>query len=108
MTHAVTEAIGWISSIVLLATIAQQIYKQWHDATSKGVSRWLFVGQMLASIGFTLYSWLLHNWVFVVTNALMLCTAVIGYLITLKHRRSARRAKTGSVLDRGVLSRGVA
>ena len=85
---AMTEAIGWLSSAVLVVTIGQQVYKQWHDGTSKGVSRWLFVGQMLASAGFTLYSWLVHNWVFVVTNGLMLVSAVLGYTIVLKHRRA--------------------
>lgn len=86
-----TEAIGWLSSVVLMVTIGQQVYKQWRDGTSKGVSRWLFVGQMLASSGFTLYSWLVHNWVFVVTNALMLVSAVVGYAIVLEHRRRERR-----------------
>jgi hypothetical protein len=41
-------------------------------------SRWLFIGQLLASSGFVVYSWLLPNWVFVVTNALMLVTALLG------------------------------
>lgn len=95
-----TEAIGWLSSAVLLVTIGQQVFKQWHEGTSKGVSRWLFVGQMLASAGFTLYSWLVHNWVFVVTNALMLLSAILGYAIVLKHRRrERRRTGTGSAAD---------
>ena len=81
-----TEVIGWLSSAVLLVTIGQQVYKQWHDHSSKGVSRWLFVGQMLASAGFTLYSWLLHNWVFVVTNGMMLCAAIVGFVIKERHR----------------------
>jgi hypothetical protein len=29
-----------------------------------------FTGQITASIGFVVYSWLLRNWVFVVTNVL--------------------------------------
>ena len=32
--------------------------------TSAGVSVWLFVGQLAASVGFTIYSVLLRNWVF--------------------------------------------
>ena len=84
-----TEAIGWISSLVLVCTIAKQIYKQWHEGTSKGVSRWLFIGQMIASGGFTLYSALVKNWVFVVTNALMLIGATVGYAIVIHHQRSS-------------------
>ena len=86
-----TEAIGWISSIILVLTIARQIYKQWQEGSSEGVSKWLFVGQMTASAGFTIYSWLVENWVFVVTNTLMLCNALIGYGIVQHHRRKAER-----------------
>ncbi|WP_434346194.1 hypothetical protein ACN6A1_31655 [Myxococcus virescens] len=85
------EALGWFSSFVLLLTIAVQVHKQWKSGSSEGVSKWLFVGQMTASVGFTLYSWKVGNWVFVVTNALMLLSAVLGAVIVLKHRRAARR-----------------
>jgi MtN3 and saliva related transmembrane protein len=87
-----TEAIGWISSLILVATIAKQVYKQWREGSSEGVSRWLFLGQMAASLGFTIYSWLVRNWVFVATNSLMLLNGLAGYLIVLRHRRRARRA----------------
>ena len=62
------EVIGWASSVVLILTIATQIARQWRDHTSAGVSTWLFVGQLAASVGFTIYSLLVRNWVFAVTN----------------------------------------
>ena len=83
----VTEAVGWASSCILVLTIAKQVYKQWKEGSSEGVSRWLFVGQMAASLGFTVYSWLVGNWVFVVTNAVMLLNGLAGLLIVLYHRR---------------------
>ncbi|NTX06123.1 hypothetical protein HUA74_11030 [Myxococcus sp. CA051A] len=86
-----TEAVGWFSSFVLLMTLGTQIHKQWKSGSSQDVSKWLFVGQMTASLGFTVYSVLVGNWVFVVTNALLLVSAVLGELIVLKHRRVARR-----------------
>jgi MtN3 and saliva related transmembrane protein len=86
-----TEAVGWVSSLILVLTIAKQVYKQWQEGSSEGVSKWLFVGQMAASLGFTVYSWLVSNWVFVVTNALMLCNGLLGLLIVLHHRRRERR-----------------
>ena len=82
-----TEAVGWASSCILVLTIAKQVYKQWKEGSSEGVSRWLFVGQMAASLGFTIYSWLVGNWVFVVTNAVMLLNGLLGLLIVLHHRR---------------------
>lgn len=86
-----SEAIGWFSSFVLVLTIANQVYKQWKSGTSKGVSKWLFVGQITASTGFTVYSVMVNNWVFVVTNALMLLSALVGIVIVMKHRRAERR-----------------
>lgn len=85
-----TELIGWVSSFILVLTIGKQVWKQWQEGSSKGVSKWLFVGQIAASVGFTVYSWLVKNWVFVATNALMLVNGLVGYAITLRHRRRER------------------
>lgn len=82
-----TEIIGWASSFILLLTIGKQIYKQWQVKSSEGVSKWLFIGQIAASVGFTVYSWLVGNWVFVVTNSLMLVSAFVGLGIVLHQRR---------------------
>jgi len=87
-----TEAIGWISSLILLLTIGRQVYKQWQEGSSEGVSAWLFVGQLSASLGFTIYSFLIGNWIFVITNALMLLNGLMGLGITLHHRRQANRS----------------
>jgi MtN3 and saliva related transmembrane protein len=88
--------VGWVSSAILLLTIGKQIHKQWREESSAGVSKWLFIGQVGASLGFTIYSWLLKNWVFVVTNALMLLSAFIGLGILLHHRQRASRQKAQS------------
>ena len=82
-----TEVLGWASSFILLLTIGKQIHKQWRDDSSAGVSKWLFIGQLTASAGFTVYSYLVRNWVFVVTNALMAASAITGLLIVMRHRR---------------------
>jgi uncharacterized protein with PQ loop repeat len=82
------EVLGWSSSVVLLLTIGRQIHKQWREGSSEGVSKWLFAGQMTASLGFTAYSYLVRNWVFVATNLLMAVSAVLGLLIVLYHRRA--------------------
>jgi MtN3 and saliva related transmembrane protein len=92
----VTELIGWASSAILLTTLFRQARKQWREGTSEGVSRWLFVGQTAASVGFTLYSALIRNWVFTVTNALILASAVAGLVID-RHQR--RRARPGTSPD---------
>jgi MtN3 and saliva related transmembrane protein len=95
-----TEGIGWFSSAVLVLTIGRQVLKQWQAGTSEGVSKWLFVGQITASTGFTIYSVLVRNWVFVVTNALMLCNALLGILIVFMHRRGAARRERRAAGER--------
>jgi uncharacterized protein with PQ loop repeat len=80
------DLIGWLSSAVLLTTIARQVFTQWRTRSAAGVSRWLFIGQLTASTGFALYSYLLHNWVFLVSNLALLLTAVAGEIIYLKNK----------------------
>jgi uncharacterized protein with PQ loop repeat len=81
------EVIGWASSLILLATLIKQVYKQWKDATSEGISKWLFIGQLAASIGFTIYSYLVGNWVFAVTNGLLTINNIIGIALYFYFRR---------------------
>jgi uncharacterized protein with PQ loop repeat len=82
-----TEAIGWASSIILVLTIGKQVYKQWQEGSSEGVSKWLFIGQMAASVGFLTYSVLVWNPVFIATNALMVVNGLVGLGIVLRHRK---------------------
>lgn len=75
------DFVGWTASTILLVTLCRQVYVQARDTTAKGVSRWLFIGQIAASIGFIVYSWLLDNWVFTATNAAILLTAIVGQVV---------------------------
>ncbi|MGH7230229.1 MAG: hypothetical protein ACREJU_02585, partial [Nitrospiraceae bacterium] len=69
-------------------------YRQWRQGSSKGVSKWLFIGQMTASSGFLAYSWLIHDLVFLFTNALMLLGSMTGLAIVYWHRqRNPEEAK---------------
>ncbi len=87
-----TEAIGWIASVILLATMMRQVWTQWRNGSTAGVSHWLFIGQIGASIGFTIYSALLGNAVFVVTNALMLVNALVGLYLDRRNRAGGTAA----------------
>ena len=81
------EYVGWASSIVLLLTLGRQVYTQWQSGATSGVSRWLFIGQLAASTGFAIYSWLLENWVFLVTNIALLLTAIVGEVIFVHNKK---------------------
>lgn len=86
------EIIGWASSCLLLATLVKQVYKQWREGTSEGVSKWLFIGQFLVSVGFTVYSIGTKNLVFIVTNSALAINALVGVYIWYRGNRQKRQA----------------
>ena len=85
------DLLGWGASAILIATLMRQSYVLWTDEDAKGVSKWFFVGQIAASVLFIVYRWLVANWVFIVSNALILLTALAGEAGVLwRKRRSAK------------------
>jgi MtN3 and saliva related transmembrane protein len=78
--------------MVLLVTLGTQVRKQWVSRQSAGVSRWLFLGQLAASCGFSVYSFLLGNWVFLATNLLLVINALVGQWVTSRNRRRGEAA----------------
>ena len=91
MNRPWVEAIGWLSTALLLLTLLRQVYTQWRTRSTAGVSKWLFVGQVAASLGFTVYSWLLGNWVFMGSNVAILAVAVVGQLSYARNRRVSKQ-----------------
>ena len=81
------EILGWFSSLILLATLVKQVWKQWKDKTSEGISKWLFAGQLIASIGFTIYSIATKSWVFAFTNAALTVNNLIGVTLYFYYRK---------------------
>lgn len=76
--------------MVLFFTICSQIVTQWRAGASRDVSPLLFIGQFVASSGFLVHSWQIGSAVFIVTNASMAASALVGLGILAKHRRHAR------------------
>ena len=85
------SGLEWVSSAILLATLIRQAFTQWKSREVTGVSRWLFVGQVTASVGFTVYSLLLGNWVYAVSNIAIVITAIVGEGIYLHNKRAQPR-----------------
>jgi uncharacterized protein with PQ loop repeat len=77
-TMKIVDLLGWGSSLFLLATLMGQVYTQWRTRATAGVSKWLFIGQCTASVGYSIYSFMLHNWVYVSSNIAILVTAIVG------------------------------
>lgn len=87
----ITDWIGWGASAILVATLLRQVQLQWRDGEDAKLSSWLFAGQIVASIGFVVYSLLLENRVFVFTNSVLVLTAIVGQIGRLRGARSRGR-----------------
>ncbi len=84
------DLIGWLASGILLLTLGRQIVQQARsDDDGDGVSIWLFAGQIASSIGFIVYSVLVDNMVFVVTNSAILLTAIVGQVVVARKKRAS-------------------
>jgi len=88
-----TDMVGWASAFILVMTISRQVYSQWRSGSVEGVSKWLFIGQLTASVGFTVYSYLVENWVFVFANFFIFLTALVGQFVYLRNKRKAGTRK---------------
>lgn len=85
------DLLGWAATAVLIATLWRQIWKQWTADDAQAVSMWLFVGQITASVLFIAYSAATESVVFVVTNSLILLTAVAGQCLSwIKRKRAGK------------------
>ncbi|HEY8609267.1 MAG TPA: hypothetical protein VIM12_19285 [Noviherbaspirillum sp.] len=99
------DIIGWISAAILVLTISRQVYSQWRSGSIAGVSKWLFIGQISASLGFTIYSYLVENWVFVFANFFILMTALAGEAVYLRNKRMAQREQAAPLNAQAVRRR---
>ncbi len=79
--------IGWASTAVLIATVGRQAYTQFKQRSTAGVSRWLYIGQLATSAGYVVYSIMLGNTVFVVSNVFLLVIAAIGQFLYVRNRK---------------------
>ena len=73
-----SDYVGWAAVAMLIATLSGQAWKEWRDRVKHGVSKWFFVGQVVTSLLFIVYSAMLGNRIFVVGNVLALLAALAG------------------------------
>jgi predicted benzoate:H+ symporter BenE len=81
------DLVGWAASAILIATLVRQVHKQATGGNQQALSKWLFAGQIAASLGFIAYSWMLRNPIFLVSNTLILATAIAGQWLYLRNER---------------------
>ena len=96
-----TDLVGWISTVVLIVTIGRQAFTQWKERSTAGMSRWLFIGQLVASTGFVVYSYLLGNIVFVVSNLFLLVIAAVGQWLYVRNKKREEGSNKSTQPARG-------
>jgi uncharacterized protein with PQ loop repeat len=82
---------GLLATAILLTTLCAQTIKQWREHATRGIARWFFLGQVSASVCFVIYSVLIHSTLFAVANALILASALAGYIVLRVNRSRALR-----------------
>lgn len=87
------EPLGWLASVILLSTIARQIWRPPHAPTVEAMSKWLFIGQIPASVLYLTYSLLAGNAVFVASNAASLATGITGQVIYVVRGRRGKEVE---------------
>ncbi len=93
--------VGAASSLILLLSLSSQVWWQYRDRITRGVSRGFFIGQVMSSAGFILYSASIGSWLFVLTNTLILTSAVAGCLVVRFNRRRVAPASSAPRLHLG-------
>ena len=68
------------------------------EKRSEGVSLWLFIGQIGASVGFVVYSVLVKNWVFSVTNGVLVANSIVGLVITRRQQTNDESSTTAPTI----------
>lgn len=91
---------GLLATAILLTTLCAQTIKQWREHATRGIARWFFLGQVSASVCFVIYSVLIHSMLFAVANALILASALAGYIV-LRVNRSRVLRNTPDAVVRG-------
>lgn len=84
------EWVGWGAAALLLVTTLKEVHQQWHADSNDGVWPWMFAGYFLASAGFTVYSALGGQTLFLVVNATLMATNAVGQAL---YWRNAWRAR---------------
>ena len=85
--------IGLISALFVRGVIRTGMTRlRINERVNTQTSSQLDIVRIAASIGFVIYSALVDNWVFIVTNSLILLTAIVGFV--LQRRRQGAAART--------------
>ena len=94
------NSIGVLAMAILVATLVGQNVKHWHERSTRGTARWFLLGQVSASLLFLTYSVMVGSVLFAVTNALILASALAGYVVLRMNRRRIAAPPRVSFADR--------
>lgn len=90
------EIIGWGSALILLPAFGLQTYRQWknrHEPVNLS-ALWFFVLVLIGTGGQVVYSWMVHNWVYLALNSALVINNGIGLGIAIQRWKSDEPAGT--------------
>ncbi len=83
------EILGFAAGAVTAFTFLPQVLKTWKEKSAKDVSLNMFLIAFINEIMWLVYGVMIHNWVIIVTNIVMLLMSSI--MIALKMKYDQRR-----------------
>lgn len=109
MQDLAPHLLGLLATGILVVTLTAQTVKQWRERSTTGIARWFFLGQVSASLCFVAYSLAIHSRLFAFTNALILLSALAGYIVLrVNRRRALGKARAGGAPRHGAAMRAAA
>lgn len=82
MSMSAADILGYAAGALTAFTFLPQVLKTWKEKSAKDVSLYMFIIAFVNEIMWLIYGVMIHNWVIILTNAVML--AMSGIMIMLK------------------------
>ena len=79
------DILGYAAGAVTAFTFLPQVIKTWREKSAKDISLNMFLIAFANEIMWLVYGILLHNWVIILTNAVMLVMSGIMIALKLKY-----------------------
>lgn len=79
------DILGYAAGALTAFTFLPQVIKTWKEKSAKDVSLYMFIIAFLNEIMWLVYGVMIHNWVIIATNAVMLVMSSIMISLKMKY-----------------------
>ena len=81
------DILGYAAGAITSLTFLPQVVKTWREKSAKDVSLMMFIIAAINEIMWIAYGVLLHNWVIILTNTIVLAMSLIMISLKLRYNK---------------------